>query len=606
MRCVPIAIALSCLAAAVDPVVPETVLNTLRDGHPRLMLTDDRLQKLRSDVESDETLMRYAMQVKSDADAALEKPPLEHKLVGPRLLSVSRDCVARIYPLALAWRWMGDPRYAAAAKSNLLTVCAFPDWNPPHFLDTAEMAHAVAIGYDWLYDFLSEDERATIRTGLIELGLKPGIAIYEKGGWWTESEFNWNQVCNAGMLIGALAIADTHPEYAQTIVPRAVESLPKALRAYDPDGAWMEGPGYWHYATRYTAYGLCALDTALGTDFGLSDMPGLRATGLFPVYTTGPTGLLLNYADSGERTRRRPMACMFWLAGKYGNAPIADAEHAVLNDAEADALHVAWYVPPSNTPQDFALDRHFESPVDIVVMRSAWDDPDALFVGVKAGYNQVNHGHLDLGNFELDALGVRWARDLGSDNYNLPGYWDKKKGGKRWQYYRNNSASHNVPTIDGQDQDANAVADVVEFTSDATKASVTLDLSSAYPDFASKAVRNVAMTEDRRAVVVRDAFEIVTACDITWGMTTDAAIESDGPTATLTQNGKQLVVTILEPAGAALRAESAERPEPERANTGAKRLLLTTRATEGPQTIAVLLAPVWAGGAADAANVGTD
>ena len=36
----------------------------------------------------------------------------------------------------------------------------------------------------------------------------------------------------------------------------------------------------------------------------------------------------------------------------------------------------------------------------------------------------------NLGNFELDALGVRWVRDLGADNYNLPGYWDKKRGGK--------------------------------------------------------------------------------------------------------------------------------------------------------------------------------
>ena len=86
-------------------------------------------------------------------------------------------------------------------------------------------------------------------------------------------------------------------------------------------------------------------------------------------------------------------------------------------------------------------------------MRSAWDDPNALFLGIKAGYNQVNHGHLDLGNFELDALGVRWARDLGSDNYNLPGYWEAKRGGQRWSYYRLNSASHNVPMLGGQSQD---------------------------------------------------------------------------------------------------------------------------------------------------------
>lgn len=596
MRRFVVPLVLSMTAFAVDTPDPATVLDTLRE-HPRLMLTDERLNQLRIDVESDETLMRYAVQVKAQADAALDKPPLKHELKGPRLLSVSRECVARIYPLALAWRWLGDARYAKAAESNLLTVCAFPDWNPSHFLDTAEMSHAVAIGYDWLYDYLSEDVRATIRTALIELGLKPGIKIYEEARWWTQSEFNWNQVCNSGMLIGALAIADTDPEYARIIVPHAVKSLPKALHAYDPDGAWMEGPGYWHYATRYTAYGLCALDTALGTDFGLSDMDGLRATGLFPTYTTGPTGLLLNYADSGERSRRGPMACMFWLAGRYNIPMVADAEHKVLADSEASAQHVVWYVPPSGDTTAWDLDRHFRSPVDIVVMRSAWNDPHALFVGVKGGYNQVNHGHLDLGNFELDALGVRWARDLGSDDYNLPGYWEKKKGGKRWNYYRLNSASHNVPMIDGQDQDANAVAKILDFQSNPGSATVSIDLTSAYPERTSNAVREISLTNDRRAVVVRDTFEITQDCDIAWGMTTDAAIEAQGNTATLTQDGQTLIATILQPEGAVFSAESAERPEPERNNTNVRRLIAHYQAAPGPVQLVILLAPQWPDGA---------
>ena len=121
----------------------------------------------------------------------------------------------------------------------------------------------------------------------------------------------------------------------------------------------------------------------------------------------------------------------------------------------ADAAHLVWYAakPPARAARR-QLDYYFRGPVEVVTMRSAWDDPNALFVGIKAGYNQVNHGHLDLGNFELDALGVRWARDLGSENYNLPGYWEGKRGGQRWSYYRLNSASHNVVMLGGKHQDA--------------------------------------------------------------------------------------------------------------------------------------------------------
>jgi hypothetical protein len=576
-----------------------TVLKTLKPEHPRLMLLDEGLAALKEAYKTDATLRGYADAVKSQADKAIDLKPLEHKLSGPRLLSVSRECLRRVTLLALAWRWTDDERYARAAEANLLTVCAFPDWNPSHFLDTAEMSNAVGVGYDWLFAFLSEASRATIKTALIEKGLKPGIAVYEKGGWWTISEFNWNQVCNSGLTAGALAIAETDPGYAQFIVPHAVASLPKALHAYDPDGAWMEGPGYWHYATRYTAFGLCAMDTALGTDFGLSDTPGLRATGFFPTYTTGPTGLLLNYADSGERSMRKAMPCMFWLAKKYGDSAISDAEHAVLaRGGDAGVEHLIWYVPPSGeSPAARELDRHFRSPVDIVVMRSAWDDPNALFVGVKGGYNQVNHGHLDLGNFEMDALGVRWARDLGSDDYNLPGYWDKKKGGKRWQYYRMGSASHNVPMLGGTGQYEEGVASVLDFTSQADRARVTIDLTYAYRGFADKVVRDVALVDHRRGVVIRDRFELGKPCEILWGMTTDAAIEpgADG-TAVLRLDGKEMRASILEPKGAVFVSESGGRIAPEKTNGGVRRLVVRITAGEGLTTVNILLAPVWQDG----------
>ena len=97
----------------------------------------------------------------------------------------------------------------------MLTAAAFPDWNPAHFLDTAEMTNALAVGYDWLFDFLSVEDRATIRKAIVDKGLKPGMAVYANKGWWTTATHNWSQVCNGGMTAGALAIADEEPELAR-------------------------------------------------------------------------------------------------------------------------------------------------------------------------------------------------------------------------------------------------------------------------------------------------------------------------------------------------------------------------------------------------------
>ena len=584
----------TCSIARARDVDESTVLSTLDKAHPRLMLKDADLKRLKARCKSDPLLQKCVADVIESAESCLKKRPLVHKKIGPRLLHVSRDCLRRTYSLALAWRWTGEKKYADKAVENLLTVCKFKDWNPSHFLDTAEMSHAVGIGYDWLHSHLDEDTRKKIRAGLIKNGLAVGVAAYKKS-WWVRSSHNWNQVCNGGLVAGALAIADTDPQYARAIIPAAVKSLPRAIETYGPDGAWSEGPGYWHYATRYTAYGLAAMDSALGTDFGLSEITGLSEAGIFPIYTTGPTGMYINFADSGTRARRGPMGCMFYLARKFKRPFISDAEHATIAKRSATAEHVMWYVPPTGKKAPRDLARLFRGPVPVALFRSSWGDPEALFVGIKAGYNQVNHGHLDLGNFEMDALGVRWSRDLGSDNYNLPGYWDSRRDtSRRWKYYRLNSQSHSVPLINGENQAAHGKAAILKFEA----AKVVIDFTSAYKKAASKATRGLRIVCDRKAVLVQDEFELTGAkgAEITWAMTTDAKISIKGKTvAELTIDGKKLTARILSPSSAEFAVEPAEQKPPQKANKGVSRLLGRVKGAKGSVRIAVLLAPAWKG-----------
>ena len=200
-------------------------------------------------------------------------------------------------------------------------------------------------------------------------------------------------------------------------------------------------------------------------------------------------------------SRCRPQACLFFLAGKFQHPEFADAEHEVLQDQKAGAFHVVWYQPPSGQTWRRDLDRYFAGPVEVALLRSDWDDRNALWVGAKAGFNQVPHGHLDLGNFELDALGVRWAVDLGADNYNLDGYWDNGEGGQRWTYYRLNSQSHNVCTLDGKDQPATGTARIVRWHTSPDAGAVVMDLTKAYPGV-TRAARGVQLRRREQAVLI--------------------------------------------------------------------------------------------------------
>lgn len=578
----------------------QKLLSTLQSTHPRLLFTAQDQERVVELARSDALLKRLIAQNEANARRMLEQPPVRYEIPdGLRLLSQSRRCIERVTAMAMAYRLSGDNRFAEGATREMLVAAGFKDWNPRHFLDTAEMTTALAIGYDWLYDQISAEDRATIRQAIVKLGLEPGIKVYEGGGWWVKTNNNWNQVCNGGMLMGALAIAEEEAELAAKTVDFALKSIPNGLTVYPPDGAYPEGPGYWEYGTSYTCLTIEALRTALGTDFRIHESEGLSNTGWYRIHTLGPFGLQFNYADGGARGRSS--STMFALARIYGEPRYAAWHHEQLarrydstesvrtgSEDRFFPLNIAWYdAGREGTADKFPLDAFFRNQQDVVTFRSAWGDRQALFLAAKGGDNRTNHGHLDIGSFVLDAQGVRWAVDLGADNYNLPGFF----GNKRWTYYRLTNHSHNTLVIDGQLQNTSAKSQVTAFHSSPERASAVIDMTDAYKGQATSVQRGFDL-RNRRAVLVQD--EIAGAVGtVRWGLVTEADVKLDGNRAVLQQDGQTLVAQILEPGAARFEVLSTKPPtEQENQNQGTRLLATTVVPQDGQKTtIRVLLQP---------------
>ncbi|HLP72068.1 MAG TPA: heparinase II/III family protein [Bacteroidales bacterium] len=593
----------SCRKEINEEEEPEThfsgILKTLRTDHPRLLLNDSRLDELKTMIKSDSRLASYISKITSKADSEIPKPPIEHVLIGPRLLDKSREALRRIYNLSFAYRWTRNEKYLVSAVNNMKTVCSFADWNPSHFLDVAEMTHAVAIGYDWLYNDMDSESREFIRAGLIKLGLEEGRKAYFTSypyNWWRTVDHNWNQVCNGGLLIGALAVAESDSTYALSMVPKSIDNLHYALASYAPDGVWPEGPGYWGYATSYTAYAVWALKTALGSTFGLTDYEGMSETGYFPLYTAGPAGYLLNYADAGERSKLGAPSELMWLANAYTNPVFSDFVENQLSSRSPDVWHIIWYRPFPSTAFTAKTDMFLNGKVSLFCSRSEWNNTNALFIGVKAGYNQANHAHLDIGNFEFDALGERWVRDLGSDDYNLPGYFSTGTTGKRWTYYRISSLSHNVPVLGGANQNIYATSHFISTSVDVAEPFGIIDLTEAYKDYASSAKRGVKVVDGKKSVIIQDEFTLSKACNVMSGITTDASITLvTSQKARLTLNGKTLTAKILDPPDASFTVSTAEQAPPQKTNAGVKRLEVLLAGRTGQVRMVLMLSPDWSG-----------
>jgi hypothetical protein len=564
-------------ASPVPP--PDKILATLRASHPRIMVDAKTFDVLKASVDKGGLPARIYASVKKSADKTLTAPvSIYEKPDGKRLLSVSRRVLERVSELALVSRLEKDSRYADRAWKELEAAAAFPDWNPSHFLDTAEMTHAFALGYDWLYDQWTVDQRRVLQKAILEKGLNPGLKVYASKKGWHTNENNWNQVCNGGLISGALAIADIEPKVAGRIVCEAIKSVPLAMRHYEPDGAGSEGVTYWSYAARYNVALLESLQTALGTDFGLSKVGAFGLSGYYQIYMSGAGRTSFDFADCGRSSVSTPQH--FWLARHYDVPAFSWFRLSMLESSQKEGgLWDLLWLDMCGKDMDvktLPLDKHFRGS-ECAVLRTSWE-PNALIVGIQAGdsMNLGGHRHLDLGSFIVDALGERWITDSGTEHETYMAHQHKNP---RYAYYRVRAEGHNLPVLNPSkepDQNPKAIAKFTRFVSEPKQALATVDLSEAYQPHASRVLRTFTLPE-RKRLVVTDEISATKPSELWWFLHTEAkvALNDDKRTATLSQNGKSFIVRLEEPKDAVFSVMECKplpsSPNPEKQASNGKR-----------------------------------
>jgi len=527
--------------------------------HPRILLLRGEETAIRRTIETDEIWKKIDLFILNSCDRIIEKPPVERILIGRRLLDKSREALKRIFFLSYAWRMTSQEKYYERAVKEMNAVSAFSDWNPSHFLDVAEMTMALSIGYDWLYEKLPDGTKVLIRKAITEKGLEPSLLPGNSG--WVNVSHNWNQVCNAGMTYGALAVWENEPELASRIIQRAIGSITLPMNDYEPDGAYPEGYSYWGYGTSFNIMFLSAIEKALGKDVVPEIKPGFFKTAGYLENMTGPTGICFNYSDAGQGGNMNP--AMFWFASRLNDPSLLWSEryHLERKNPPDDRLLPSVMIWGAGITMDRVTPPlksiwvgQGKNPV--ALMRSSWTDKNAVYVGLKAGSPSVNHGHMDAGSFIMEADGERWAMDFGSQDYNSletagVSLWGMAQNSQRWEVYRYNNFVHNTLTVNGNLQRVGGYSLITSFSGNPPMMNAVTDISSLYSDDLRKAERGIAII-DNKYVIVRDEIE-ATGKDamVSWNMLTSANASLIGKnTAELTKNGKKLVMKLVSPANA--------------------------------------------------------
>lgn len=526
--------------------------------HPRILLTEESKAQLVKSISSNPVWNVLQQNTLEACNQLLTTTPLERKMEGIRLLGTSREALYRIFMLSYAYRTTGDSQYAERAKAELLVISQYSDWNPSHFLDVAEMTMAVSIGYDWLYNSLDKDSRIIIKNAILEKGINP--SLNNKYNAFLERENNWNQVCNTAMAYGAIAIMEDQPKLAKEIIKRSIESIRKPMKRYGPDGAYPEGYGYWHYGTTYNVMLLALLEQTYGTDFGLSEIPGFTKSAYYIMHMISPTLQPFNFGDSDSGIRLN--TSMFWFAKKMNDPALINYEVNYLLNLKKYSYEQYSRMLPSififghtftfdktNTnrlPLTFVARN--ETPVSL--MRTAWGTKDAIYVGIKGGKPSDNtHNHLDQGSFVIDAQGVRWAIDLGPQDYrSLEKYglsiWDTTQNSQRWSILRYNNFAHNVFSINDKPFDVKGHAKIESHKSTPKLKETIIDLSSLYNDQLAYASRYIAIVNEEFIEIKDKVRTNAEPADLTWRMLTKAKVKAVGGGFFLIQDGKSIFVSI--------------------------------------------------------------
>jgi hypothetical protein len=581
-------------------IVRAGVLTNLKEAHPRLILTDDKVKDIKTKIKSDSDVKQWYEEIKNKGNALISKPYKELPAKdGLGLAGIGQNFYKHIETLGFLYRLEEDKvlktQYAERVYEEISIIAAkdFPAWDKEQILDLGDFSRGIAYAYDWLYDIWTKEQKSFIKEAIVERSLKVGMKEYTKSSpnmklWW-ELDGYWGPDISGGLGTAALAVGDEEEGLATEVIYGTIVTLPDQIDDLAPDGGYAAGMQYWdrHIGT-LTKY-IAALETAVGTDFGFSMATGYSDAGNFPLYMESNAKKVFNFAHSDVELKEYPQ--LFYLANKFKRAEYSGKQYELIQRrGEATPFDIIWYDPKNRktvTELGFQKDKYFglaQNGMDLLTLRSDWENEYGITTLLKGGSNNfTQYGQLDLGSFFIDALGYRWVEDLGYEDQSKPGIFDIGPAGDRWKYYKNRAESNNTLVINPgnklfyrsvympgfdfrgrtgrEDQDLRAKTKITNLKTNLGDAFGIMDLTEAYEEFGAVDVkRGLKLFDHRRKILLQDEIKLDEKGEVWWFMNTAAKIDLsvDGRSAMLTQGDKRMSIRLLDTQNAVLKVMKSE------------------------------------------------
>lgn len=533
-----------------------TLYNTLTErnpnyAHPRVMFDDEDFARAMNVAVTDANGAKWSATALKSADSLIKSalPEMAYDTAGLRLQNL--PSIGEVLNLYWAYLNTGDKKYVDYMIDTAMATCNnYTTWgHNTHYLEVGETCAAMGLAFDLFYDNFTQEQRDLIAGKILEYGLRPSQERYNgenpyNGLVWPTNPNNWNIVVNKGIIMAALAIGDEYePDLCMDMLEKALKSVEYMMPTFAPEGAWGEGPSYWEYTVSNVMRAVQSLYTCLGSDYGISATPGFLDTGYYPFQISGNSGVFA-YHDVSRVYVLSGSSSVFKIAELANNPSLAALQLATMNKngSSGDITSLLYYNPDfigESEPLDTDC---LYSSSQVASIRSDWSS-NAVWAGIHAGANDFAHGHIDLGSFEYEADGVKFASDMGKDNYNLPGYWSTTVR----NLYITRAEGHNLYVINpdmGAGQEVRASSEITQVEVKDQGSIYTIDMTPAYASQVNSAIRGFKLSEHRRVFTVQDEITPLGNDEYYWFWHTAADIDiaEDGKSVTLTSENRKVTV----------------------------------------------------------------
>ena len=348
-----------------------------------------------------------------------------------------------------------------------------------------------------------------------------------------------------GCINAAISAIEYDPDYCFEIVENCLKGYEYTLAELMPGGGWNEAPGYWNYAMQYLDVGLSTLNVAFGSDYCLSKSMGMEETLKFAIATLGVTGPN-NFHDMGLGSNSS-YSEFSYLSSLYGNKTAYEMRLNEIYSKSTATVNDLLYYRTDGYGDDTneAENVNYIKGVELFSVRDSFNKEEGKFFfsthyGTTSGYHQ----HNDCSSFVLDIDGIRWAEDLGSEDYNL----QNELGYPEYSLYRKRAEGHNVMVINpanysaSMEQRTGQFIPVTQYDYDEKDAYVKADMSNVYNGII-KMESGYYTDRENQTVTMRNEFEPTEAnSEVYWFMHTKADVSVVDNVAYLTRAGETVKV----------------------------------------------------------------